>query len=38
MRIFHVSGEQFTELDTLPDTLPAAGYLWIGAARLLKAG
>ncbi len=33
MRIFHVSGEQFTELDTLPDSLPASGYLWIGAAR-----
>jgi Mg2+ and Co2+ transporter CorA len=33
MRIFHVSGEQFIELETLPDTLPAAGYLWIGAAR-----
>lgn len=33
MRIFHVSGEQFIELKTLPDTLPAAGYLWIGAAR-----
>ncbi len=33
MRVFHVSGEQFTELDGLPDTLPAAGYLWVGTAR-----
>lgn len=33
MRVFHVSGEQFTELDGLPDTLPATGYLWVGTAR-----
>ena len=33
MRVFHVSGEQFVELDALPEALPAAGYLWIGAAR-----
>jgi Mg2+ and Co2+ transporter CorA len=33
MRVFHVSGEQFTELDTLPEALPATGYLWVGAAR-----
>jgi Mg2+ and Co2+ transporter CorA len=33
MRIFHVSGEQFLELDQLPDKPPAAGYLWIGTAR-----
>ena len=33
MRVFHVSGEQFTELDALPDVLPTAGYLWVGAAR-----
>ncbi|MFT3664142.1 magnesium transporter CorA family protein [Piscinibacter sp.] len=33
MRVFHVSGEQFSELDALPDALPPAGYLWIGAAR-----
>jgi Mg2+ and Co2+ transporter CorA len=33
MRIFHISGEQFTELPDLPETLPAGGYLWIGSAR-----
>jgi magnesium transporter len=33
MRIFHLSGEQFTELAALPDELPAGGYLWVGAAR-----
>ena len=33
MRIFHASGEQFSELDTLPEALPATGYLWIGSAR-----
>jgi magnesium transporter len=33
MRIFHVHGEQFTELPDLPETLPAGGYLWIGSAR-----
>jgi len=33
VRIFHVSGERFTELDALPDALPAAGFLWIGSAR-----
>lgn len=33
MRIFHVSGDQFGELDELPEQLPAAGYLWIGSAR-----
>ncbi len=33
MRIFHASGEQFLELSTLPEALPAQGWLWIGAAR-----
>ena len=33
MRLFHVSGEQFTELAALPEALPPSGYLWIGAAR-----
>jgi len=33
MRIFHFRGEQFTELDALPDILPAAGFLWVGSAR-----
>lgn len=33
MRVFHISGEQFTELPTLPDALPPTGYLWVGAAR-----
>ena len=33
MRLFHIRGDQFTELDTLPEALPASGYLWIGCAR-----
>lgn len=33
MRVFHISGEQFTELAGLPDALPATGYLWVGTAR-----
>jgi Mg2+ and Co2+ transporter CorA len=33
MRVFHVSGDQFIELDTLPDELPVGGYLWVGSAR-----
>ncbi|KPF46653.1 magnesium transporter CorA [beta proteobacterium AAP121] len=33
MRIFHVSSEQFTELDDLPEALPAQGFLWVGSAR-----
>jgi hypothetical protein len=33
MRIFHIHGDQFNELDALPDTLPPTGYLWVGSAR-----
>ncbi len=33
MRIFHIDGDQFAELDALPQALPASGYLWIGSAR-----
>jgi Mg2+ and Co2+ transporter CorA len=33
MRIFHITGDQFAELDSLPEQLPATGYLWIGTAR-----
>jgi magnesium transporter len=33
MRIFHIQGDQFTELQTLPDAAPANGYLWVGIAR-----
>ncbi len=33
MRIFHIQGDQFTELQTLPDVAPAGGYLWVGIAR-----
>ena len=33
MRIFHVSADQFTELDALPDELPGQGFLWVGSAR-----
>ena len=33
MRVFHVCADRFTELDGLPQTLPPAGFLWIGSAR-----
>jgi magnesium transporter len=33
MRVFHVQGDQFTELPALPEAAPDAGYLWIGIAR-----
>ena len=33
MRVFHIQGDQLTELSALPDPAPAAGYLWIGIAR-----
>jgi Mg2+ and Co2+ transporter CorA len=33
MRIFHLNGDQFSELDALPESLPSTGYLWIGSAR-----
>jgi len=34
MRVFHVQGDQFTELPALPEAAPDAGYLWIGIARV----
>jgi magnesium transporter len=33
VRIFHIHGDQFTELQTLPDVAPPEGYLWVGTAR-----
>jgi Mg2+ and Co2+ transporter CorA len=33
MRIFHIHGDQFTELQALPEAAPATGYLWVGVAR-----
>ena len=33
MRVFHIRGEQFTELAALPDDAPSAGFLWVGSAR-----
>ena len=33
MRVFHVQGDQFTELPTLPEAAPDAGYLWVGISR-----
>ena len=39
MRVFHINGEQFTELGALPAELPVAGLLWIGSERSeLEAG
>jgi Mg2+ and Co2+ transporter CorA len=34
VRIFHVSGERFSEAAVLPESLPSDGFLWIGASRL----
>ncbi|MGZ5204478.1 MAG: magnesium transporter CorA family protein [Caldimonas sp.] len=33
MRVFHIFGDQFAELDALPEALPASGYLWVASAR-----
>ena len=33
MRLFHVSAERFTELDSPPAVLPASGFLWWGFTR-----
>jgi magnesium transporter len=33
MRIFQVSADRFTELQTLPAQKPSGGFLWIGASR-----
>lgn len=33
MRVFHLQGEQFTELPELPAQLPDNGFLWVGSAR-----
>ena len=33
MRVFHVSAESFHELDGLPETLPAQGFVWVGSGR-----
>jgi magnesium transporter len=34
VRIFHVSGERFSEAAVLPEALPPDGFLWVGASRL----
>ncbi len=33
MRVFHVAADRFTELESLPEALPATGFVWIGSAR-----
>ncbi|MCU0813527.1 MAG: magnesium transporter CorA family protein [Burkholderiaceae bacterium] len=33
MRVFHITPDQFSELDALPQELPATGFVWIGSAR-----
>jgi magnesium transporter len=33
VRAFHIVGDQFTELEGLPETLPANGYLWVASTR-----
>jgi len=33
VRSFHVVGDQFSELQALPEALPATGYLWVATTR-----
>jgi magnesium transporter len=33
MRVFHVVGDRFSELDGLPDALPPGGFVWVGCTR-----
>jgi Mg2+ and Co2+ transporter CorA len=33
LRVFHIVGDKFTELDAAPEQLPEAGYLWVATAR-----
>jgi Mg2+ and Co2+ transporter CorA len=33
MRIFHITGDQYSELETFPAALPPTGYVWIASAR-----
>ena len=33
VRAFHIVGDQFVELDALPEALPPTGYLWVASAR-----
>jgi magnesium transporter len=33
MRVFHVHGDRFTELPAMPEVLPEAGFIWLGASR-----
>ena len=33
VRVFHIVGDHFLELDTPPDPLPAKGYLWIATTQ-----
>ncbi len=33
MRVFHFVGDQFRELDGLPEAMPEQGFLWVGSAR-----
>ena len=33
MRYFHINGEQFMELQAMPEALPPTGFVWVGGAR-----
>ena len=33
VRAFHIVGDQFVELDALPEALPPTGYLWVASTR-----
>ena len=33
MRVFHIWGDRFVELEGVPEALPAQGFLWLGVER-----
>jgi Mg2+ and Co2+ transporter CorA len=33
LRVFHIFGDKFTELDAPPEALPGTGYLWVASTR-----
>ncbi len=34
MRVFWIQADRFTELGSMPETVPADGFLWLGTARV----
>ncbi|MEO8079664.1 MAG: magnesium transporter CorA, partial [Caldimonas sp.] len=33
LRVFHIFGDRFAELEALPDKLPESGYVWVASTR-----